>query len=90
MGTDGRSELHTSGRPGTPNSLQRSSSSSWTQRTPAGLPWGMSGMALLIDGAMQQAAQDERQFMDPVSRAGLAECPFRMTYPWALPTILVC
>ncbi|WP_431289483.1 hypothetical protein [Roseateles chitinivorans] len=43
--------------------MQRSASSSWMQRTPAGLPSGMPGMGLLIEGAMQQAAQEGRQFM---------------------------
>ena len=33
------------------------------QATPAGLPFGMPGMAELMDGAMQQAAQLLRQAM---------------------------
>jgi oxygen-independent coproporphyrinogen-3 oxidase len=37
--------------------MQRSAVSSWTQRTPAGLPSGMPGIGLLMEGAMQQAAQ---------------------------------
>jgi hypothetical protein len=37
--------------------------SSCTQRTPAGLPWGMPGIGELMDGAMQQAPQPGRQFM---------------------------
>ena len=40
--------------------MQRSDVSSWTQGTPAGLPPGMPGIALLIDGAMQHAAQRGR------------------------------
>jgi hypothetical protein len=32
-------------------------------RSPAGFPPGMPGIALEIDGAMQQAAQPSRQFM---------------------------
>jgi hypothetical protein len=36
------------------------SASSWTQGTPAGLPSGMPGMALVMDGAMQQAPQPGR------------------------------
>ncbi len=40
---------------------QRSASSSCTQGTPAGLPWGMPGLGVLMDGAMQQAAQPGRQ-----------------------------
>jgi hypothetical protein len=31
------------------------------------LPWGMPGMAEEIDGAMQQAPQPERQFMNDTS-----------------------
>ena len=38
-------------------------SSSCTQRTPAGLPCGMPGMAELIDGAMQQAPHPGRKFL---------------------------
>jgi len=33
------------------------------QRTPAGLPWGMPGMGLLMEGAMQQAPQKSLHFM---------------------------
>jgi hypothetical protein len=36
-------------------------SSSWLQRTPAGLPAGMPGMADEMDGAIQQAPQPTRQ-----------------------------
>jgi hypothetical protein len=56
----GRSEAHTAGRDGSPKSAQRNSFVSCTQGTPAGLPSGMPGMALLIDGAVQQAAQRAR------------------------------
>jgi hypothetical protein len=52
----GRSDAHTAGRAGLPKIAQRSSLVSCTQGTPAGLPAGMPGMALLIDGAVQQAA----------------------------------
>ena len=41
----------------------RLNSSSWAQRTPAGLPWGMPGIGELMEGAMQQAPQPGRQFM---------------------------
>ncbi len=61
MASLGASEPHTAGRRGSPNSRQRRSSSSWTHATPAGLPWGMPGIGLLIDGAMQQAPQPGRQ-----------------------------
>ncbi|RTL01324.1 MAG: hypothetical protein EKK65_06870 [Lysobacterales bacterium] len=60
--------MHTAGRSGRPNSRQRCWSSSCTQRTPAGLPTGMPGIGLLIDGAMQQAPQPGRQFMPAVRR----------------------
>jgi oxygen-independent coproporphyrinogen-3 oxidase len=63
MSSDGCSDPHTAGRRGSPNRRQRSSSSSWMQRTPAGLPWGMPGIGLLMDGAVQQAAQRERHSM---------------------------
>jgi hypothetical protein len=51
----------TRGRSGCPKILQPFCSSSCTQRTPAGLPFGMPGMGELIDGAMQQAPQPGRQ-----------------------------
>jgi hypothetical protein len=35
----------------------RLSSPSWTHRIPAGLPPGMPGIGLVIDGAVQQAPQ---------------------------------
>jgi hypothetical protein len=40
---------------------QRWSAVSWVQRTPAGLPDGMPGIGLVIDGAMQHAPQSGRQ-----------------------------
>jgi oxygen-independent coproporphyrinogen-3 oxidase len=43
-----------------PNIRQRLSSDSWTQRTPAGLPWGMPGMGDEIEIAMQHAPQPIR------------------------------
>jgi oxygen-independent coproporphyrinogen-3 oxidase len=36
----------------------------WTQRTPAGFPSGIPGTGDEMDGAMQQAAQPMRQFID--------------------------
>jgi hypothetical protein len=51
----------TAGRSGLPKMRQALSSSSWLQRTPAGLPPSMPGMAEEIDGAMQQAPQPGRQ-----------------------------
>ena len=47
-----------------PNTLQRNSSSSCTHGTPAGLPFGMPGSVEVMQGAMQQAAQEGRQFME--------------------------
>lgn len=49
------------GRSGRPKIRHCSCSSSCTQRTPAGLPPGMPGIGLEIDGAMQQAPQPGRQ-----------------------------
>jgi hypothetical protein len=40
---------------------QRKSSINCMQGTPAGLPLGMPGMGLVMEGAMQQAAQWGRQ-----------------------------
>jgi hypothetical protein len=45
------------GRSGLPKILQAFSSFNCIQRTPAGLPLGMPGMGLLMEGAMQQAPQ---------------------------------
>jgi hypothetical protein len=61
MAACGRRLAHTAGRSGWPKMRQRRASSSCTQGTPAGLPPGMPGMGLLIEGAMQQAAQWGRQ-----------------------------
>jgi hypothetical protein len=61
MANDGCKDPHTAGRCGWPNSWHRPWSSSCTQGTPAGLPWSMPGIAELMDGAMQQAAQPTRQ-----------------------------
>lgn len=61
---DGGRLPHTRGRPGWPKMRQPLCSSSWTQRTPAGLPFGMPGIGELIDGAVQQAPQPGRQAKD--------------------------
>jgi oxygen-independent coproporphyrinogen-3 oxidase len=63
MPGDGFSDAHTAGRRGSPKMAQRRSGSSCAQRTPAGLPWGMPGMGLEMEGAMQQAPQPGRQSM---------------------------
>jgi hypothetical protein len=57
----GRSSTQTRGLSGFPKSRQRSSSVNCTQRTPAGLPFGIPGMGDEMDGAMQQAPQPLRQ-----------------------------
>ena len=61
------SELHTVGRLGWPNRRQCNDSSSCQQAMLAGLGWAgwpsSRGMGVLMDGAMQQAAQAGRQFM---------------------------
>ena len=63
ISSEGRSDSHTAGRIGLPKMAQRRSAVSCTQGTPAGLPPDMPGMALLIDGAVQQAPQWGRQSM---------------------------
>jgi hypothetical protein len=45
------------GRSGLPKIMQRLSAANCMQRSPAALPFGMPGMALLMEGAMQQAPQ---------------------------------
>jgi hypothetical protein len=60
---DGCKPPHTAGRSGRPKMRQPSRSSSCTQRTPAGLPFGMPGIGELIEGAVQQAPQPGRQWM---------------------------
>jgi hypothetical protein len=60
MSIDGLRLAHTAGRDGSPKILQRSASSSCTQRIMAGFPSGMPGIADEMDGAMQQAAQAGR------------------------------
>jgi hypothetical protein len=57
---DGCKFEQTAGRVWWPNSLQPDSSSSWLQRMPAGLPFGIPGIGEEIDGAIQQAPQPVR------------------------------
>ncbi len=63
MAGEGARLPQTAGRSGRPKMRQRFMSSSCTQRTPAGLPPGMPGIGLEMEGAMQQAAQPGRQSM---------------------------
>jgi len=49
------------GRSGLPNTLHPRFSSSCTHGIPAGLPFGMPGRGEVMEGAMQQAAQEGRQ-----------------------------
>jgi len=55
MRGSGRSRTQTRGLCGRPNNRQRLSDVSCTQRTPAGLPPGIPGIADEMEGAMQQA-----------------------------------
>ncbi len=63
ISADGRSPPQKAGRSDLLNTLQRSSVSSCTHGTPAGLPCGIPGKGEVMEGAMQQAAQEERQFI---------------------------
>ena len=72
MSALGARDAQTAGRSGCPKSLQRSSSSSCGQGTPAGLPWGNPGRGELIDGAVQQAPHPGRQAISVgVDRRGM-------------------
>lgn len=55
--------VQTAGRSGRPKIMHRLAESSCTQRTPAGLPCGMPGIAELMEGAVQQAPHFGRQFI---------------------------
>ena len=75
----GLSEPQTRGRSGRPKIRQVRSGFNCTQATSAGLPFGIPGMGLVIEAAMQQAAQPGRQVTVLASnsaslsgRAGLA------------------
>lgn len=58
---EGFNPAHTFGRSGEPKILQRWRSSSWMQGVLAGLPSGIPGIGLEIDGAVQHAPQSGRQ-----------------------------
>ena len=57
ISTDGCNPPQKAGRSGFPKIRHRLSAPSCTQRTPAGLPFGMPGIGLVMDGAVQQAPQ---------------------------------
>ena len=61
MVCDGCNPPQHAGRSGLPNIRQRNASSNCTHRTPAGLPPGMPGIGLEIEGEMQQAPHPLRQ-----------------------------
>jgi len=61
--------VQTAGRAGLPNRAQVSSDVNCTQRTPAGLPSGMPGIGVDIEGATQQAAQRGRQSIGSIVMA---------------------
>ena len=73
MSTEGCRPAQKAGRSGCPKIRQRLSSASCTQRTPAGLPLGMPGIGLVIEGAVQQAPQWSRQFIKCQGRAAVVE-----------------
>lgn len=58
---EGWSPAHTFGRKGEPKILQRCCASSCTQGVLAGLPLGIPGMGLVMEGAVQHAPQSRRQ-----------------------------
>ena len=60
MSRDGCKPPQKAGRSGRPKILQRLSSASWMQRTPAGFPSGMPGIGLVMEGAVQQAPHEGR------------------------------
>lgn len=74
ISSEGLSPEQQAGRSGLPKIMQRMSASRFAHGTPAGLPFGMPGMGLLIEGAMQHAPQPGRQGriigIPAVSRAG--------------------
>ncbi|MBB5392512.1 hypothetical protein FB599_2296 [Herbaspirillum sp. SJZ130] len=73
ISADGCRPPQKAGRSGRPKTLQRIASSNCTHGTPAGLPLGMPGKGLVMEGAVQQAPHWGRQFMDgKSSEAGRA------------------
>jgi hypothetical protein len=64
ISTLARKLTQTNGRRASPKIAQRLSSVNCAQRTPAGLPFGIPGIAEEIEGAMQHAPQPLRQIID--------------------------
>ena len=60
ISADGLKPAQHAGRSGWPKMAQAFAAVSCTHRIPAGLPWGMPGMALEMDGAVQHAPQCAR------------------------------
>lgn len=82
----GRKLAQTTGRSGLPKSKQRLSALNCTQRTPAGLPFGIPGIGDEIEGAMQHAPQPTRH-----STANtLSQHTMSKLTPLAANTILYC
>jgi len=86
MSAEGCKPPQNAGRSGLPNTAQRMSGSSCTQGTPAGLPCGMPGRALVIDGAMQHAPHSLRQFMPTIILGANSIDGVHMTDTHAHPT----
>jgi hypothetical protein len=54
---------HTAGRSGWPKIWHRLSTDNCTQRSPAGLPWGMPGMGELMEGATALTALHDEEYL---------------------------
>jgi len=63
MSADGCKPPQNAGRSGLPNTAHRMSGSNCTHGTPAGLPCGMPGRGLVMEGAMQHAPHPVRHSM---------------------------
>lgn len=82
ISAEGCSPPQKAGRSGRPNILQRMSGPSCTHGTLAGLPAGMPGIGLVMDGAMQQAPQASRHFMVFPDRTTGLHCSPLPLRPW--------
>lgn len=63
ISADGCNPAQNPGRSGRPKIRQRLSSPNCTQRIPAGLPCGIPGIGLVMEGAVQHAPQLSRHFI---------------------------